>query len=287
MQPRNLALLGAALRDRSGQSDSSSGSLGAFFGIQMDATSTALIRLVSASYVGFGVLDWAALDLTDRAAWRVVAVGNTTGWALGGVVMATALASGLGNAIAWSMVAIQVAMTIGWLGVIAWTSHTGASRDPGMTELTPPDPPPPEPFRRSRGHATSRDACRNRDGDRSGRSVDRRGHRQSDPLLAYLQTASGPVELARLELDSPAVRELRDAGVALVVPLVSQGELIGTLNLGPRLSEQDYSTDDRRLLTTPRRRDQPRPSASRSWSASRRRKPPSASVSSRECGSRP
>ena len=73
---------------------------------------------------------------------------------------------------------------------------------------------------------------------------------ESDPLLAYLQTAPGPVELARLELDSPAVAALRDAGVALVVPLVSQGELIGTLNLGPRLSEQDYSTDDRRLLTT-------------------------------------
>ena len=73
---------------------------------------------------------------------------------------------------------------------------------------------------------------------------------ESDPLLAYLQTAPGPVELARLELDSPAVTALREAGVALVVPLVSQGELIGTLNLGPRLSEQDYSTDDRRLLTT-------------------------------------
>ena len=73
---------------------------------------------------------------------------------------------------------------------------------------------------------------------------------ESDPLLAYLQTASGPVEIARLELDSPAVRELRGAGVALVVPLVSQGELIGTLNLGPRLSEQEYSTDDRRLLMT-------------------------------------
>jgi serine phosphatase RsbU (regulator of sigma subunit)/anti-sigma regulatory factor (Ser/Thr protein kinase) len=73
---------------------------------------------------------------------------------------------------------------------------------------------------------------------------------ETDPLLAYLQTAPGPVDLARLELDSPAVRDLRAAGVALVVPLVSQGELIGTLNLGPRLSEQDYSTDDRRLLTT-------------------------------------
>jgi serine phosphatase RsbU (regulator of sigma subunit)/anti-sigma regulatory factor (Ser/Thr protein kinase) len=73
---------------------------------------------------------------------------------------------------------------------------------------------------------------------------------ESDPLLAYLQSAPGPVDLARLELDSPAVAALREAGVALVVPLVSQGELIGTLNLGPRLSEQDYSTDDRRLLTT-------------------------------------
>ena len=73
---------------------------------------------------------------------------------------------------------------------------------------------------------------------------------ESDPLLAYLQSAPGPVELAKLELDSPAVSALREAGVALVVPLVSQGELIGTLNLGPRLSEQDYSTDDRRLLTT-------------------------------------
>jgi serine phosphatase RsbU (regulator of sigma subunit)/anti-sigma regulatory factor (Ser/Thr protein kinase) len=73
---------------------------------------------------------------------------------------------------------------------------------------------------------------------------------ESDPLVAYLQSAPGPVEVAKLELDSPAVHALREAGVALVVPLVSQGELIGTLNLGPRLSEQDYSTDDRRLLTT-------------------------------------
>jgi serine phosphatase RsbU (regulator of sigma subunit)/anti-sigma regulatory factor (Ser/Thr protein kinase) len=73
---------------------------------------------------------------------------------------------------------------------------------------------------------------------------------ESDPLFAFLQAAPGPVDLARLELASPALQQLRDAGVALVVPLVTQGELIGTLNLGPRLSEQDYSTDDRRLLAT-------------------------------------
>ena len=34
----------------------------------------------------------------------------------------------------------------------------------------------------------------------------------------------------------------------LAVPLVSQGELVGLLNLGPRLSDQDYSSDDRKLL---------------------------------------
>lgn len=71
-----------------------------------------------------------------------------------------------------------------------------------------------------------------------------------DPLLVYLAQAGGPVELEGLELDSPAVRALRAAGVVLVVPLVSSGELIGTLNLGPRLSEQGYSTDDKRLLDT-------------------------------------
>jgi len=73
---------------------------------------------------------------------------------------------------------------------------------------------------------------------------------ESDPLFAYLQAAPGPVDIVRLELASPALDELRRAGVVLVVPLVTQGELIGTLNLGARLSEQDYSTDDRRLLAT-------------------------------------
>ena len=70
----------------------------------------------------------------------------------------------------------------------------------------------------------------------------------NDPLLAYLQSASGAVEIGALELDSPALAELKAAGVKLVVPLVSQGELIGVLNLGPRMSEQDYSSDDRKLL---------------------------------------
>jgi serine phosphatase RsbU (regulator of sigma subunit)/anti-sigma regulatory factor (Ser/Thr protein kinase) len=70
----------------------------------------------------------------------------------------------------------------------------------------------------------------------------------NDPLLAYLQSASGAVDIEALELDSPALAELKAAGIKLAVPLVSQGELIGVLNLGPRLSEQEYSSDDRKLL---------------------------------------
>lgn len=68
----------------------------------------------------------------------------------------------------------------------------------------------------------------------------------NDPLLAYLQNDA--VDIESLELDSPALRDLKAAGVKLAVPLVSQGELIGVLNLGPRLSEQEYSSDDRKLL---------------------------------------
>jgi serine phosphatase RsbU (regulator of sigma subunit)/anti-sigma regulatory factor (Ser/Thr protein kinase) len=70
----------------------------------------------------------------------------------------------------------------------------------------------------------------------------------NDPLLAYLQSASGAVDVEALELESPALAELKAAGVKLAVPLVSQGELIGVLNLGPRRSEQEYSSDDRKLL---------------------------------------
>jgi len=69
-----------------------------------------------------------------------------------------------------------------------------------------------------------------------------------DPLLAYFLSARGPVEIDKLALDSPALRGLQDAGVRLVAPLVGQGELIGLLNLGPRRSEQEYTSDDRKFL---------------------------------------
>ena len=70
----------------------------------------------------------------------------------------------------------------------------------------------------------------------------------NDPLYAYLLSASSVVEVDRLALDSPSLRALKAAGVKVCVPLVTQGELVGVLNLGDRMSEQEYSSDDRRLL---------------------------------------
>src|SRR5829696_6686246 len=71
----------------------------------------------------------------------------------------------------------------------------------------------------------------------------------NDPIVAYFASASGVVEIDKLDLDSPALRAMKEADIKVVVPLVSQGELIGLLNLGPRLSQQEYSADDRKLLS--------------------------------------
>jgi serine phosphatase RsbU (regulator of sigma subunit)/anti-sigma regulatory factor (Ser/Thr protein kinase) len=69
-----------------------------------------------------------------------------------------------------------------------------------------------------------------------------------DPLETVLLSTGGPVELAGVEVQSETIDRLREGGVELVVPLIGQGELLGALYLGQRLSDQPYSTDDRRLL---------------------------------------
>lgn len=69
-----------------------------------------------------------------------------------------------------------------------------------------------------------------------------------DPLHTYLVTVGAPVDLTELELRSPTLDRLRELKVQVVIPLVGQGELMGALYLGSRLSDQPYSADDRKLL---------------------------------------
>jgi serine phosphatase RsbU (regulator of sigma subunit) len=72
----------------------------------------------------------------------------------------------------------------------------------------------------------------------------------NDPLVGYLLSAASAVDITTLQLQSPALTALREAGVVLVVPLISSGSLVGLLSLGPRRSERGYSTDDLRLLNS-------------------------------------
>jgi serine phosphatase RsbU (regulator of sigma subunit) len=72
----------------------------------------------------------------------------------------------------------------------------------------------------------------------------------NDPLVGYLLSAAGAVDITSLRLASPALKALQAAGVVLVVPLISSGSLVGLLSLGPRMSERGYSSDDLRLLNS-------------------------------------
>ena len=88
--------------------------LGKAFGVEFDLTAMALARLASAAYVGYAVLAWLARDVTDPVASRAVAGANAVSWALSAVVVATAIASGVGDGRLWIMVGMQVVFAVGW-----------------------------------------------------------------------------------------------------------------------------------------------------------------------------
>jgi len=72
----------------------------------------------------------------------------------------------------------------------------------------------------------------------------------ADPLLRYFQERPEVVEVSRLNLASPGLELLRQAGVKVVAPLVCRGEVVGLLQLGERMSAQEYSHDDYMLLNS-------------------------------------
>lgn len=69
-----------------------------------------------------------------------------------------------------------------------------------------------------------------------------------DPLRVILLASKGPIDLSELRIASPALEKLRQYGLRMVVALISQGELTGVLGISGRRSEQDFSSDDRRML---------------------------------------
>ena len=72
----------------------------------------------------------------------------------------------------------------------------------------------------------------------------------NDPLLAFVLASPGIIEVEKLTLESPTLEEMRAAGIKIALPLVSQGELIGLLNLGPRMSEHSFRIGPSKISMT-------------------------------------
>lgn len=71
-----------------------------------------------------------------------------------------------------------------------------------------------------------------------------------DAFMAYALHHLGVMDIDRVKLDSPVMRQLKTSAVEIGLPLVSQGKLIGLLTLGPRLNGQDYTREERGMLNT-------------------------------------
>lgn len=61
-----------------------------------------------------------------------------------------------------------------------------------------------------------------------------------DAFIAYALAHPGALEIARLHLASPFFQDLQERALEIVLPLASQGELIGMLMLGPRVVDEKY-----------------------------------------------
>ncbi|MDQ4076073.1 MAG: SpoIIE family protein phosphatase [Chloroflexota bacterium] len=69
-----------------------------------------------------------------------------------------------------------------------------------------------------------------------------------DPLITQLRQATHPMAVDAGALVSPALQQFEADAIHLLVPLVSQGVLVGFLSLGAKRGEQGYSRDDQALL---------------------------------------
>ncbi|MEO8513350.1 MAG: SpoIIE family protein phosphatase [Ignavibacteria bacterium] len=56
-------------------------------------------------------------------------------------------------------------------------------------------------------------------------------------------------ERSRITVDENEIEWVRDNEISVTIPMISQGELIGVLNLGKKQNDDDYSADDLDILT--------------------------------------
>ncbi len=71
-----------------------------------------------------------------------------------------------------------------------------------------------------------------------------------DPLMAYVLSHTNTLEINRFQLDLPVLQQMKLRGAEVILPLASQGELLGLLILGLQLKGEAYTRDEFILLDT-------------------------------------
>ena len=71
-----------------------------------------------------------------------------------------------------------------------------------------------------------------------------------DPFMTYVLSHINTLEMNRLQLDSPVLQQMKLRGAEVILPLASQGELLGLLILGLQLKGEAYTRDEFILLDT-------------------------------------
>lgn len=88
------------------------------YGDTITAREGFIVRLLGASYFGYGVLAWAGAAFADRAGRRVIAATQAVSWALGVPISLSAVLAGLTNPMGWSVVALQVVVPLAWVASV-------------------------------------------------------------------------------------------------------------------------------------------------------------------------
>jgi serine phosphatase RsbU (regulator of sigma subunit) len=70
----------------------------------------------------------------------------------------------------------------------------------------------------------------------------------NDALIPYVLYRPAALEVDRLHVDSPVLQDLKLHAADVLLPLASQGELVGLLILGPHLKGERYSHEELALL---------------------------------------
>ncbi len=88
--------------------------LASAYGVEITDREGLVLRSLSASYLGLGVLCWLARGLSDGAARRSIAAGALVSWGLSVPVAFAGQLAGLFNTLGWSVVGLQLAFVLGW-----------------------------------------------------------------------------------------------------------------------------------------------------------------------------